>query len=375
LAGGGDTTCLNPKTVADTFFCPPNLYSDARYEWAKAATQALFNPSGLTFLQSPGEVQAQGPFAKIVQLYGLATTGDLNVVANSGVHAPAIPVFIEGQPLIVGGPLPSFSESGNTHSITLIVDSLATQELIQQIDPLYGQASAELLIKASSNSKADTIAPLNTPDVVEGDSLEKTVDAFRKLFLGPNLPAPNPLPVDSSVGGFGNLANRNDMYTAMAAIQQAVQAKQAQGIVFTIDDLTNPTVSSPAIAGIADTETDQGLAYRYALKELNPFAVVANTPQANDALYLSHNDQGQLIRVNPTDGTGALTAQYLTDRALFLKEKIALNQLDHATSSGNIHFKDFTPNGLEITAVVDLRVDQEFLFAGENGVRNRFVNA
>ena len=34
-----------------------NLYSDARYEWAKAATQALFNPSGLTFLQSPGEAQ------------------------------------------------------------------------------------------------------------------------------------------------------------------------------------------------------------------------------------------------------------------------------------------------------------------------------
>lgn len=97
------------------------LYSDARYEWAKAATQALFNPSGLTFLQTPGEVQDQGPFAKIIQLYGQATTDDLQFVANSGVHAPAIPVFIEGQPLIAGGLLPSFTESGNTHSITLLV--------------------------------------------------------------------------------------------------------------------------------------------------------------------------------------------------------------------------------------------------------------
>ncbi|HEY5627009.1 MAG TPA: hypothetical protein VIR79_03620 [Nitrospira sp.] len=127
-----------------------SLYSDARYQWAKAATQALFNPSGLTFLQAPGEVEDQGPFAKIVQLYGQATTDDLQFVANTGMHAPAIPVFIEGQPLIAGLPLPSFTESGNTHSITLIVDSLAVQELIQTIDPLYGQASAETAMKEAA---------------------------------------------------------------------------------------------------------------------------------------------------------------------------------------------------------------------------------
>jgi trimeric autotransporter adhesin len=342
-----------------------SLYSDVRYQWAKAATQMLFGPSGLTFLQSPGEVQDQGPFEKITQLYGQATTDDLQFIANSGIHAPAIPVFIEGQPLIAGVPSLSFTESGNTHSITLIVDSLAVQELIQTIDPRYGQASAELLIKAFSNAKADTVASLNVANVSEGDSLEKTVDAFRKLFVGPNA-ASQPLPVDSTIGGFGNLAFRNEMYTAMAAITQAVEAKQAQGVVFTIDDLTDPTVSAPVIAGIADTDTDQGLAYRYALKELNPFAIMANTLQANDALYQAHNDQGQLIRVNLTDGTGAFTVQYLTDRALFLKEKIALNQLDLEKSSGNVHFKDVTPHGLEITTVIDLREDREFLFGSDN---------
>lgn len=342
-----------------------NLYGDVRYQWAKAATQSLFGPTGLTFLQAPGEVLDQGAFTKITHLYGQATTDDVQFIANSGVHAPAIPVFIEGQPLIAGLPFPSFTESGNTHSITLIIDSLAVQELIQTIDPRYGQASAELLIKASSNAKADTVASLNIANVSEGDSLEKTVEAFRKLFVGPNT-ASQPLPVDSTVGGFGNLVFRNEMYTAMAAITQAVQAKQAQGVVFTIDDLTDPTVSPPVIAGIADTDTDQGLAYRYALKELNPFAIMANTPQANDALYQAHNDQGQLIRVNPTDGTGALTVQYLTDRALFLKEKIALNQLDLEKSSDNVHFKDITPHGLEITTVVDLREDREFLFGSDH---------
>ena len=228
---------FTPFTSETTLGGAGNIYTDARYRWAVEVATTAYDTDGVS--GSPGEVGTSPAFAKITQLYGLATTGDITVVANSGVHAPATPVFIEGQPLIEGVPLfQDQADFGNTHAITLLVDSLATQELIQTIDPLYGQASAELLIKASSNSKADTVAPLNTPGVVESDSLEKTVDAFRKLFLGPNLPAPNPLPVDDRVGGFGNLANRNDMYTAMAAIQQAVQAKQAQGVVFTIDDLT-----------------------------------------------------------------------------------------------------------------------------------------
>ena len=320
----------------------------------------------------PGEVGTSPAFTKITQLYGLATTGDLTVVANSGVHAAAIPLFIEGQPLVAGLPFPDLVESGNTHSMTLIVDSLAVQELIRTIDSRYGQASAELLIKASSNAKADTVASLNTPDVVEGDSLEKTVDAFRKLLRDPALPPASPLPINSRVGGFGDLANRNEMYAAIQDIKDRVGVLQAQqqGVVLTIADLTGPTVSSLAISGTAGTNTDQGLAYRYALKELNPFAVVANIQQANEALYQGHNAQGQLDQFNATTGIGTLTTQYLTDRALFLKEKIALNQLDNATSSGNIHFKDIVPNGLEITTVVDLRVHQEFLFGsdGDEGI-------
>ncbi len=349
-----------------------SLYHDARYEWAKAATQALFNPSGLTFLQTPGEVQDQGPFAKITQLYGQATTDDLQFVANSGVHAPAVPVFIEGQPLIAGLPLPSLIESSNTHSITLIIDSLVVQEMIQTIDSRYGQASAELIIKASSNSRADTVAPLDTLGVVEGDSLEKTIDAFRKLFRDPILLPADPLPVNSRVGGFGDLANRNAMYAAIQEVKDRIAALQNQqpGLVFTIDDLTDPNLNGPTVAGIADTDTDQGLAYRYALKELNPFAIIANTLQANDALYVSHNDEGQLDRFNLAAGTGTLTSQYLDDRALFLKAKIALNQFDQEKSTDNIHFKDFAPNGLEITTTTDLRVDQEFLFGsdGDEGI-------
>jgi Ca2+-binding RTX toxin-like protein len=349
-----------------------NFYSDPRYQWAKAATLAKFNTEGTASIELTtnflGEPKASWPFSKITALYGLATTGDLIVVAISGVHAAgAQPIYIEGQPLVEGYPWEERADFGNTHSLTLLVDSLAVQELIQTIDGRYGQASAELLIKASSNSRAEQFAPLNAPGVVEGDSLEKTVDALRKLFRDPALSWADPLSVDSRVGGFGNLANRNAMYQAMQEVKDRVDALKTQqpGVVFTIDDLTSPTVTGPAIAGIADTDTDQGLAYRYALKELNPFAVLADTPQANEALYAGHNGQGELDRFNEADGSGTLTSRYIDDRALFLKEKVALNQLDRDTSSRNLYFLDVA-TGYEIKADAIFQTNRQFLFGSDN---------
>jgi Ca2+-binding RTX toxin-like protein len=345
------------------------LYDDARYQWAKAATQWSFGPTGFTFLQSPGEEQDQGPFAKITQLYGQATTDDLQFVANSGVHAPVIPVFIEGQPLIAGLPLPSFTESANTHSITLIVDSLAVQELIQAIDFRYGQASAELLIKAASNAKADTVAPLNTPDVVEGDSLEKTVDAFRKLFRDPTLASADPLPINSSAGGFGDLANRNLMYAAIHDITERVTTLRAQGVAFTLTDLTDPEIDRATLLARASTDTPDGLAYRYALKELNPFVVTTNTEALTHALYAPFNLDGELDIYNLTTGTGTLTAYYLDDRSAFLKEKIALNQLDRDTSLRDIHYRDLA-SGYEIKTDAMFATDRQVLFGsdGDEGI-------
>lgn len=227
-----------------------NLYSDARYRWALEVATTAYDTDGTASF--PAEVGTSAAFSKITQVYGLATSGDLTVVANSGVHAPATPLFIEGQPLIEGVPLfQDQADFGNTHALTLLVDSLAVQELIHTIDPRYGQASAELLIKAASDSRADQLAPLNTDNVVESDSLEKTIDVLRKLFRDPALPPAEPLPVNSRVGGFGDLANRNAMYQAIDEVTQRVGAWQAQGVVFTIEDLTDPALHQAAILGIA----------------------------------------------------------------------------------------------------------------------------
>ena len=240
---------------------------------------------------------------------------------------------------------------------------MATQELIQTIDPFYGQASAELLIKAASNAKADTLAPLNVSDVAEGDSLELIVDALRTLFVGPN-PAFQPLPVDSTVGGFGNLAFRNELYIALAEVRDVVIARQTQGVVFAIVDLTDPEVDRATLLARADVETAEGLAYRYALKELNPFAVTTNTDFETGALYAPFNTQGELDLYDPATGAGTFTPLYLDDRAAFLKEKVAVNQADRDLSSGSIYFFDAT-QAYEIAIADDPATTRQFLFGSD----------
>ncbi len=350
-----------------------NVYLDPRYQWAKLVARDEYDTIGTALLELStglkGIAVDQGATPKIHQLYGLGATGDANAVAISGLfYGPAQPILIEGQPLVAGEfGIPRFTESGSSHSITLIVDSLAVQELIHTIDSRYGPASAELLIRATSNQRPlDGVAPLDTDNVAEADSLERTVDAFRKLFHDPALGPLPPLRSDSKVGGFANFQNRNDLYTAMAEIQQTVQARQTAGAIFQLDDLTAlsllPSSDPASPESVAQTETAKGLAYRYALRELNPFALWATDDQVTTALYQAHNQAGELNLFNPADGAGTLTAQYLNDRALFLAEKLARNLADMNGPGGAIHYKDVA-SGYEIPA--SATEGRHFLFGSD----------
>jgi Ca2+-binding RTX toxin-like protein len=309
---------------------PGDIYTDERYLVALDATKALYLTSGTQSLSGliGGITRTDGAFAKIQQIFGHADTGqDVEVVANSGVHAEAIQVLIEGQPLVENVNLqnPWESQYGNSHSIVLIVDSLALQELFQAVDPTLGQSQIEQILRAASDAKAQTIVSSpDIPNAAEGDTLEKTLDVLRELFLGPTLTPPT-LPVDSRGGGFGNLANRNEFYNGIAAVQAAVSGQACQ-----IVSLVNQSLE--IVKGNALLSDATGMAYRYALKELNPFVVTGID-------YARHNGAGELTLVNPDTGVGELTPQYLIDRANFLAKKIEVNS-STITLPSSTHFKD-----------------------------------
>lgn len=74
---------------------PDNLYQDSRYLWALFATQQHFRTSNLAL--PPGSID-HALNSRITALFGRASHGDTEWVANAGIHAKATRLFIEDQP-------------------------------------------------------------------------------------------------------------------------------------------------------------------------------------------------------------------------------------------------------------------------------------
>lgn len=153
---------------------PGNIYSIDWYQQASVIVTAEFQTTGTAFL-SPGGLnggvtRTDGAFSKITQLFGASVTGgDVQLVANSGMHGPVQSVLIEGQPLLES--LPSLRDYGNAHSITLMVDSLALQSLFETLDPDLTQTDIENILKAASPARADVTALAIEEHTAEGDTL------------------------------------------------------------------------------------------------------------------------------------------------------------------------------------------------------------
>jgi Ca2+-binding RTX toxin-like protein len=80
---------------------------------------------------------------------------------------------------------------------------------------------------------------------------------------------------------------------------------------FSID----PLVTTSAEQLVALAGGSEAIAHRYALKELNPFAVVGET--ARTAFYDRFNINGALVSYDSVNRTGELTTEWTADRAAF----------------------------------------------------------
>ncbi|MBS0169405.1 MAG: hypothetical protein JSR62_03555 [Nitrospira sp.] len=341
-----------------------NIYGDAGYDAARQATLTRFPTIGtgnIEFFTVPAGVVGGIPtqseaLGKVVQLIGNAETGsDVQFVANSGIHAPSKNIFIEGQPLLEGFNQQREFQYGNTHSLTLLVDSLALQELFLKVDPNLEQSKIEDIFNAVSAQRADvTVLPGVIPQV-EGDTLEKSLDALRKVFLG-NVSS---TPFGRQPGDFGNFTNRNAFYQNIQQVTAVLT-----GALYRIDSLVGESASNMATIALQDGPDDAlGVAYRYALKELNPFVLRGADRDTTQALYSRHNEMGELSLLQPDTGVGDLTSQYLEDRAAFLVKKIEVDS--HSISLPSpIHFNDLE---LAYELGSDALPLPQVLFGGQEG--------
>ena len=327
-----------------------NVQSLSWYQPAVIQVAGQFGTTGTASLPTGGLFggveRTDGAFQKITQLFGQATSGvDVELVANSGVHGRVTPILIEGQPLVE-----SLREDqyGNSHSITLLVDSLALQELFQTVDPTLTQGQMESIFKAASDASAGVFGQNH---VAEGDTLELALDVLRKVFLGSQVPATD---FNDNAGGFGDLAFRNPFYTNLAAVRSALN-----GQTYQIVSLINQPVET--VKGNAVLSGEVGIAYRYALKELNPFAVIG-------ANYSQFHNPGDLDLYNPVTGNGSLTPEYLADRASFLARKLEINRTNGpglVDQLNGIHWKDVASDYEIPPGVVFSLTPREYLFGGQ----------
>lgn len=258
-------------------------------------------------------------------------------VANSGIHYGARQeVYIEDQPLRRGAysftlhqaalaSNPADNDFADTHSLVLLVDSLSLLAAIERIDPAFTLADGTRLLAAMTSSAAET--RMFTQGRAEGDTLERALDAFSQLLLGPGQP-PTLTPAAYAEVLAGNTWHeqryREPFHARLELLRERIDALlSAPAAPVRVHVLAG--MSAPQIAALAAGSDADGLAYRYALKALNPFAVTGFD-------YGAHNASGEL---QLDDGTGeGLTAQWLDARADLLAARLRYNTLDGGARAG-----------------------------------------
>lgn len=231
-----------------------------------------------------------------------------NIVSKNGLSIAA------GLGTQIGTPVDIFIEetglntSFHDHQIATATDALAWYDLAATIDPTINVATGTRFLEASSS--------------IPTRRLETSLDALRVLFTGNRTPTP------VGPSGMGD-PERKTYYANLLSLRDSVLGSN----IYRFVDLVG--MSSSAVFGEARSLSPDGLAYRYALRELNPFVVTGVD-------YLGmHNQDHSLDLYDANTGTGVWTQMALSDRAELLAEKVRFSQAD-GTPSSQTSFVDET---------------------------------
>lgn len=188
----------------------------------------------------------------------------------------------------------------NNHAIYKITDLLALGAALKQLDGAMDFAKLSSLVKAGSNRMAS--------------SYESVLDAVRRIFFGADVKR-------TLVGDASISETRRDYHRNLAALTASPAFRAAaDSHSISVYDLSG--VSTSEIS--TQVEGDNALAYRYALRELNPFALLGR-----DALYNSHNLAGELNLYGGVGSTAAsMTPAYVLRRSEFFVAKNSSNRAD-----------------------------------------------
>ncbi|MEO8384988.1 MAG: hypothetical protein ABI583_07095, partial [Betaproteobacteria bacterium] len=255
-----------------------------------------FNSAGF----APGSELA---FMELERAMGIGSTTfkndkQANVFAQYGINV-ATNTFYSEQ---IGKRVPLFNEEGAgipNHSMYKLTDALALGMVMEKLDPTLTLEDFNSILGASAN------APQK--------SLETTLDALRRVIYRADVAA-------TKIGDAKDSApSRRDFHDALDVLRASNDLVDiANAGMARIRDLTPFDASTIATTAATGAEA---LAYRYALRELNSFAVVGID-------YSNFNQNKELELWNQATSTGALTSDWINDRAAYFQWKLKANATD-----------------------------------------------
>lgn len=248
----------------------------------------IFNSPGVGGLVGLAGAPSSAIMRAALQALGVVQDIDgskiANVKADAGISfiagfgkqvAPVVPVFIEDQ---VRPDIPlSEKFAALNHSQNVLADALSISALFSRLDPSIDIRVVNRILESSGSGNARR--------------LEAALDSLRAIF-GQVVPTP--------------LGDRETLHANRVALEALIDSGGHAGHFKVLPAGYSSTMLAHALQ--ADAE---GLAYRYALRALNPFVLVGP-----GALYDSHNAHGELDIAK--DGVGDLSSEWLRDRADFL---------------------------------------------------------
>jgi Ca2+-binding RTX toxin-like protein len=286
---GGHLAALTLRLFPDVFseaytFNAPGFDPTATSDGLTDELIALFNP-----YLTPDAAAGFGSIASrihTIESEGSAPGDDIDLISSDVTGAPpSAETYV--------------STENNSHSVGHIVDALAAQGLLADIDPTLTIATLDRIYRATSR--------------IAGATDERLVESLSRLVLGDD----STLPVGETDGSVGNAPfdTRTALHNRISAVRERAVSLDGVAVRSLVDAAGSDT------ATLARTE----VGYRYALAAAQPFALTGS-----DALYAGVAADGALDRYDSANRTGTLTDAWIDDRAHFVRQALARNVGDQA---------------------------------------------
>lgn len=162
----------------------------------------------------------------------------MHFVAQSQVHSKGSAIYIEDQPEVIGngGELPikflqkptqgHTGDFGNTHSITLIQDSLEAMRLLKMMTPNLSLTQANNILSSVSNSYATRritqTALESNPNAVnaENNVISKLITNIGNI-LDPGIQSET-LIYSNKINGFADLTTKNNLHAEINILKTKI---------------------------------------------------------------------------------------------------------------------------------------------------------